>query len=605
MRKRFIRIILDGIIILTSYYLSYSVRFEWEIPAQYVDLYFISAPVLLGLSLFLFISLGAYSEYWVYWSVRDLKRLIIVHSFAVLILFLFDGILRIFTIPRSIFVIYWFFAIILLGGVRMISRTMLEIHGIGGGKRKRILIIGAGRSGEMLIRQILADSRLEYEVVGLIDDNTNKINRSIHGVRVIGDRNDIRKIVRSENINEIIIAVPSATSSDMQKIVEECSRSGISFRTIPGSRELVDGKISFNRVRKVRIEDLLGREQSSLDFERVSDLIKNNTILVTGAAGSIGSELCRQIQTFNPSKLIAVDRDENSLFYLTHELKDRCPIEGLVTQVSNKRKMESIIKQQQPKVIFHAAAYKHVPCMELQPDEAILNNLGSTIILAQIALQSNVDKFVQISTDKAVDPRSIMGASKRLCELYIQHMAMNNAKDFISVRFGNVIGSKGSVFTIFEKQIRDGVPITITNPDMERYFMSIDEACKLVLEAAAMGEKGHNYILDMGEPIKIIDLAKHMISLAGLIPWQDIPIEIVGLRPGEKLKELLWYPFEKPTRTANEKIFMAKSESKAIDKFEDKISRILKLAEEMEILTMIGCIQEIIPEYTSSMINGK
>jgi len=556
------------------------------------------------LSLFLFISLGAYSEYWVYWSVRDLKRLLIIHTFAVGLLFLIDGVVRIFTIPRTIFIIYWFFAILLLGGIRMISRTILEINTYRGGRRKRILIVGAGRSSEMLIRQIQSDPRLEYEVIGLIDDDPNKINRSIHGIRVRGDRNNIRNIVRSENIDEIIIAIPSAKSLEMQKIVEECGRSGASFRTVPGSRELVDGKITFSRVRKVRIEDLLGRELSSMDFDRVRALIENNAILVTGAAGSIGSELCRQIQFFKPSKLIAVDRDENGLFYLDHELRERCPIEAVVTQVSNRRKMESLLKLHEPKMIFHAAAYKHVPCMELFPDEAILNNLGSTMVLAQAALDAKVEKFIQISTDKAVYPKSIMGASKRLCELYMQHLSGIRGKDFISVRFGNVIGSKGSVLTIFEKQIAYGGPITITDSEMERYFMSIDEACKLVLEAAALGEKGQNFMLDMGKPIRIIDLAKHMISLAGFIPWQDIPIEIVGLRPGEKIKEELWYPNEKPALTANPKIFVAKSSRKKSNIFDENIEEIMRLAEEMNIKKMIRKIREVIPEYTPGGIGS-
>ena len=604
MKKRTIRIFLDGLIILLSYYLSYSVRFEWAIPEKYFNLFLVSSPVLVGLSLFMFIFLGAYSEYWVYWSVRDLQRLFVVHSSVVLLLFLVDGVTKVLLIPRSIFVIYWFFTILLLGAVRMVSRTLLEIQGLGARteKRKRILIVGAGRSGEMLIRQILSDPLLQYNVVGLIDDDPVKINRSIHGIRVMGDRTSIPKIVRSDNIDEIIIAVPSAKSSDMQKIVELCGRSGAVFRTVPGSRELVDGKITFNRVRKVRIEDILGREQSSLDFQRVSELIEGNAILVTGAAGSIGSELCRQIHVYKPSKLIAVDRDENSLFYLTHELKDRCPIEGVVTQVSHRKKMESLIHVHNPKVIFHAAAYKHVPCMELFPDEAILNNLGATMVLAQAALDAKVEKFVQISTDKAVYPTSIMGASKRLCELYVQYLSRNSECDFFSVRFGNVIGSKGSVFTIFEKQIRDGGPVTITDPSMERYFMSIDEACKLVLEAAAMGEKGQNFVLDMGDPIKIIDLAKHMISLAGFMPGEDIAIETVGARPGEKIKEALWYPHENPVRTANPKIYVATDNREKPQHFDDKVEEILHFAEEMNTSAMLKKIIELVPEYKSSSV---
>lgn len=597
LKKRIMRIFIDGMVILLSYYLSYSVRFEWNIPPNYMKLFFISAPALLVVSLFLFVSLGAYSEYWVYWSVRDLRRLTIVHTSSVLMLFLLDGVMRIYTIPRSIFVIYWVFTILLLGAIRMVSRTILEIQGITSGRNKRILIVGAGRSGESLIRQILADPKLQYEVIGLIDDDPNKHNRSIHGVRVKGNRSDIPKIVNDERIDEIIIAVPSAKSTEMQNIVELCTQSGASFRTVPGNREVVDGKITFNRVRKVRIGDLLGREQSDMDFNRIRALIENKTILVTGAAGSIGSELCRQIQRFKPFKLLAVDRDENGLFYLQHELQSFCPIDGIVMNVTNQKKVDALLKRHTPHVILHAAAYKHVPCMEQFPDEAVMNNLGSTMVMTNAAIDNRIKKFIQISTDKAVFPTSMMGVTKRLCELYVHHMSQKHEIDYSSVRFGNVIGSKGSVFTIFEKQIANGGPVTITDIQMERYFMSIDEACKLVLEAAAIGEKGQNFVLDMGEPIKIVDLARHMIALAGFVPEDEIPIEVTGVRPGEKTQELLWYPYEKPEKTANPKILVSQSEFTNTENFIKKIDDIIRLAEELNMDGLVPAIREVVPEY--------
>jgi len=601
-RKMF-KIVLDTGTIFFTYYLSYLVRFEWNIPGEYFKRFAVSSPVLIIFSIGLFVLFGAYSEFWVYWSVRDLKRLIAIHTSVLFMLFLVDGITKWVQVPRSIFVIYWVFSIMLFTMSRMMARTILEIHGQG--KQKRILIIGAGHSGEMLIRQVQSDPKLNYKIVALIDDDPNKLGRTVHGVRICGGRESISKIAKSERVDEIIIAVPSAKFFQMKEIIGECEKSGIRVKIVPGPKELIDGKVSINRVRDVHIEDLLGRDEASINIERVGSLIKNNRIIVTGAAGSIGSELCRQIKFFEPAKLIAIDRDESALFYLSNELSDDMTFEPIIADVSNRRKIEHIFDKYRPKVIFHAAAYKHVPFMELNPEEAILNNVGSTVILSQVAIKTGVEKFIQISTDKAVNPVSIMGASKRLCELYCQYLYSKSEKGFITVRFGNVIGSQGSVTHIFKKQIKEGKAITITHPNMERFFMSIAEASKLVLEAATIGRGGSIFILDMGRSIKVMEMAKHMISLAGLILEKDILIKIIGNRPGEKLSEELWYSYEKSSRTINPKIFVAKYNNGKYEQLDERIEEILQLARELKTKEMIQKIQELVPEYKPSPLLNK
>lgn len=598
-RKR-IKALSDVLFIIIAYLLSYLLRFEWIVPREYYETIAISLPLLIGLSIFIYSLIGAYSGFWIYWSTRDLKRLVIAHSGVVFLGFCFTWLFHPFFIPRSIFIIYWFVGLMLLGGVRLFYRNLLEAQFSEKSERKRILIIGAGRCGEMLIRQIQTDRRLNYQVVGLIDDDPTKLHYAIHGVRVLGNHGELSKIIREKTAQEVIIATPSASSVQMRSIVRNCEKSGISFRTVPGPKELVNGDVTFNRIRKVRIEDLLGREQSSMDSVRVGELIRNRVILVTGAAGSIGSELCRQILDFRPKLLVAVDKDENRLFYLNNELRERDSFIGIVTNVRNQIKMEWIFKHYQPTVVFHAAAYKHVPSMEMNPDEAILNNLESTMVLAQISLKEKVNKFVQISTDKAVNPVNMMGVSKRLCELYCQRIARNGGKGFVSVRFGNVIGSQGSVVTILEDQIKNGQAITITHPEMERYFMSIDEACKLVLEAAAFGNGGDLFVLDMGSPIKIVDLARHMVLLSGLNPEKDIPIRYIGIRPGEKLREELWYPDEKPKKTRNPMIFVAERNEGFKNLQNGAFDTLLDLARNLKTGQMIQKIKESIPEYKAA-----
>lgn len=596
-RRRVIKILLDSGIIFLSFQLAYFLRFDWHVPSEYGSAVFPGAAALTVLTIFAFVRLGAYSDFWVYWSLRDINNLIFGHTGVTLLLFLVNTFTHLLFVPRSIWLIYWFLSVVFFTGARVVARSILETLRTESGFKKRILIFGAGRTGQMLAWQILRDQSGRYSIAGFIDDDPQKLNRSIHGYRVIGAAGDIQRIVREKGIDQIIIAVPGASNRDMQRIVEACESAGVEFRTVPGPREILDGKVSVNILRNVRIEDLIGREKCTLHQDSIFRFIKGKTVLVTGAAGSIGSQLCREILTFEPARVVAVDKDENKLFYLSLEFRDNPAFTGIVANAANGRRMHMIMCDYPPAIVFHAAAYKHVPCMEFSPEEAITNNLRATMVLTHLAEKCGVETFVQISTDKAVNPSNMMGVSKRLCELYIASLNGGSSCRFISVRFGNVIGSVGSVFTIFEQQIREKKPVTVTDPRMTRFFMSIAEACKLVLESAAMAEESRIYVLNMGEPIRIIDLARQMIRLAGFTPDTEIKIEITGARPGEKVHEALWYENEQVSNTANESIYRVEGSGAVPIRFREKVYKILASAASMKTATMLDLIQEVVPEF--------
>jgi len=595
--RKFVKIIIDIFIIPISCILAFWLRFEWVIHAEYIQSLLLFIAQTLVLSLLSFQIFGAYSEMWVYWSFRDLKRLIYIHSGIVGLVFLSNTMFHLYELPRSIYVLYWVLAVGFLSSFRLAARVIMLVPSSSENHRRRMLIVGAGESGEMLARQILNHPDFHSRVMGFLDDDPRKINRTIHGLKVFGSIGKLPSVVKDKEIDEIIIAIPSATSKQMQSIVNYCEKVKVPFKTTPGVHELIQGELSYRDIRQVRIEDLLGREPYAIDHEKLHRLLSGKRIMVTGAAGSIGSELCRQIQRFNPKTIIAIDKDENRLFYLYNEMQHICHFHPVVMQLQNKDKLQYIFKTCKPEIIFHAAAYKHVPCMEWYPDEAILNNFEPTVKLINMAAEFNIEKFILISTDKAVNPINMMGVSKRLCELYIKHFTELGRTGFITVRFGNVIGSQGSVFTIFEKQIQLRQPITVTHPKMERYFMSIVEACSLVLEAASLGKGGCTFLLNMGEPIQILKLAKQMILLSGLEPESDIPIIFSDLRPGEKLGEKLWYDSEVREQTENPKIFKVVQNGKLISDFKKLSFEIIKDAHQFNFKSMIEKINQVIPEY--------
>ncbi len=599
-RRLFFKVIIDACCILGAYYLSFWIRFEGIIPDSELTLYFQSLPLLLVMTLGCFYIFKLYKGLYEYSSIKDLLMLTVAHSTGWVLFITVKYFLLLFKTPRSVLIIYLLLGFILLGGVRFSFRVLKEIIGIPHGNRIRVLVVGAGEAAEMIIRQMKLDAKLGYHPVCLVDDYPDKRNISIHGVSVLGTTDDILTLAKSKKIDQIIIATPSATAVQMRKIVTLCEQAGVNFKTVPHPREIMNGTVKLNELRSVKIEDLLEREPVLTDGEGIGTFLKGKVILVTGAGGSIGQELCFQIMQYDPAKLVMLDHSENSLFYLENDFRRQWDdgFIAVVGDVCDSAKIKQVVLEHHPSVVFHAAAHKHVPLMEMNPEEAIKNNLKGTMVVAQVAKKYDVSLFVLISSDKAVEPVNIMGASKRLAEFFVQNTNGKGNTKFTTVRFGNVLGSNGSVVTLFQKQISRGGPVTVTDPEMTRYFMTISEAVTLILQASAICYGGETFILDMGEPIKVVDMARHLISLSGLEPDHDIHIEFTGIRPGEKMDEQLWHDSEYPAKTQVEKIFVANTNGHANghDIMLD-LKNILRLAETMQRQAMFRKINKLIPSY--------
>lgn len=450
------------------------------------------------------------------------------------------------------------------GGLRLVYRTgrRFKTRMVVSQDSQRVLVVGAGSAGQMIINELKENPQLKKVPVGIIDDDINKIGRVIHNVKILGNTSQVKEIVEKENVDEIILAMANVDKARKSEIINICKETKCKLKTIPGIYEIIDGKVDIKKIRDVDIEDLLGREPIKVNMEEMSGYIEERTVLVTGGGGSIGSELCRQIASFNPKNLIIVDNYENNAYAIQQELirkyEGKLNLSTIIASIREYKRMDEIFNEYKPDVVFHAAAHKHVPLMENSPSEAIKNNIFGTLNVARLADTYKVKRMVLISTDKAVNPTNIMGATKRAAEMIIQTINKNSETEFVAVRFGNVLGSNGSVIPLFKKQIAEGGPVTITHPDIIRYFMTIPEAVQLVLQAGAMAKGGEIFILDMGEPVKIVDLANNLIRLSGFEPGVDIKIEYSGLRPGEKLYEELLMSEEGLTKTANSKIFIGK-----------------------------------------------
>lgn len=450
------------------------------------------------------------------------------------------------------------------GGLRLVYRTgrRFKTRMVVSQDSQRVLVVGAGSAGQMIINELKENPQLKKVPVGIIDDDINKIGRRIHNVKILGNTSQVKEIVEKENVDEIILAIANVDKARKSEIINICKETKCKLKTIPGIYEIIDGKVDIKKIRDVDIEDLLGREPIKVNMEEMSGYIEERTVLVTGGGGSIGSELCRQIASFNPKHLIIVDNYENNAYAIQQELirkyEGKLNLSTIIASIREYKRMDEIFNEYKPDVVFHAAAHKHVPLMENSPSEAIKNNIFGTLNVARLADTYKVKRMVLISTDKAVNPTNIMGATKRAAEMIIQTINKNSETEFVAVRFGNVLGSNGSVIPLFKKQIAEGGPVTITHPDIIRYFMTIPEAVALVLQAGAMAKGGEIFILDMGEPVKIVDLANNLIRLSGFEPGVDIKIEYSGLRPGEKLYEELLMSEEGLTKTANSKIFIGK-----------------------------------------------
>ena len=501
-----------------------------------------------------------------------------------------------------------FATFLLLGGLRMLVRLYYEeFRSVESGRLKRLLIIGAGDAGEALLREIHRMAVVEYEVIGFVDDDTIKQGIDIHGIQVLGSVQQLPEICKERNIEEIAIAMPSATHHQLRRVVQVCEGTKIRFRTVPSITDIASGKFSVSQIRDVDINDLLGREAIQLDLDLIEAFAKDKTILVTGAGGSIGSEMCRQLCNFSPKLLLLVEQAENPLFHTERQLRRQFPdidMKAIICDITDKTRVEEVFERFKPEVVIHAAAHKHVPLMETNPGESIKNNIIGTRTVANAADKCGAANFVMISTDKAVNPTSLMGSSKRIAEMYIQDLNMTSGTDFVTVRFGNVLGSDGSVVPIFKQQIAQGGPVTVTHPGMKRYFMTIPEASQLVLQAATMGKGGEIFVLDMGEPVKIVDLAKELITLSGFRPGEEIEITFTGLRPGEKLFEELSIKGENMQPTRHSKIGIWKNIPMDRDRLLAGISELIDIAKTQDRSQIVSKVKELVPEYMGENNNN-
>ena len=541
-----------------------------------------------------------YKTIWRHASVLELYSIVtaIVLSNAAVLGFLYIWQAN---LPRSVYILTTLIDMTFIGGLRFSFRAIgHNMANINKKMMKRVMIVGAGDAGVMVVREYRNHLQLNSKPVVLIDDDVKKQGKVINGVPVVGGRQSILSAAENYHIDEIVIAIPSASKRDIREIIDICKETKCKVKIVPGMYELIDGQVTIKKIRDVEIGDLLGREEVKLDLESISTYLTNRVVLVTGGGGSIGSELCRQVARFNPEKLIIFDIYENSAYDIQNELLrkyEKLNLKVLIGSIRDRNRVDEIFKAEKPDVVFHAAAHKHVPLMEASPKEAIKNNVFGTLNLVQAADKYKVKRFVMISTDKAVNPTNIMGASKRICEIIIQSIDVNSETEFVAVRFGNVLGSNGSVIPLFKKQIENGGPVTVTHKDVIRYFMTIPEAAQLVIQAGAMAKGGEVFVLDMGEPVRIMDLAKDLIRLSGFEPGVDIPIEIIGLRPGEKLYEELLLDEEGIETTSHNKIFIGKpiyTDYKLLLKSLEELKRIVREEGEEE---LVQFVKHMVPTY--------
>lgn len=561
----------------------------------------VSLPIAAGVIFFS----GLYRQSWQKTSIPDLYHLVQATGFYLLINYvLWVALVNLVWIPRSIPLLSAGISLFFTSGLRMGTRILFEqMRKLRfSGTKRRVLIVGSGEAGTMVARDMLRHPEMGLIPVGFLDDDPLKRQTSFMGIKVLGSLSDMKEVIRRIPVDEVLIAIPSAPGSVVRKVVEEAKELGLRYRIIPGLYEILSGKVSISQIREVEVEDLLRRDPVQLDMGQISAYLENRTVLVTGAGGSIGSEIVRQVARFAPERILLLGKGENSLFHIHQMMEHAFPaieFKIIVADVRDRDKIQKIFQMYRPHAVFHAAAHKHVPLMEANPDEAIFNNALGTQVMVEVALKFQVERFVNISTDKAVNPISILGASKRVAELVVVCASRKAAPNqvFVSVRFGNVLGSRGSVVPLFKDQIRRGGPVTITHPKMTRYFMTITEAAQLVLQAAGLGENGAIYVLDMGEPIRIVDLARDLIRLSGLEPEVDIPIIYTGIRPGEKLHEELFDP-STVKATQHEKIFVVYENEPAHEaQFYAHLEQLYRAAYTRDASTIRKSLKEILPNY--------
>ncbi|TNF50228.1 MAG: polysaccharide biosynthesis protein [Bacteroidetes bacterium] len=539
-------------------------------------------------------------------SIADLKRIffavfttsLVYLGLGIVRRFFFDGF---YLLPTSVLIMEFVFTFMLMSGSRFLVKALYLDSIKTGLDSENVLIYGAGISGLITKRTIEKDRRINYNIVGFLDDNKKMSGNLLEGKKVF-HTSKLQDLIRDENVNTVIIAIQEPDEENRKRVVEICLANGLKVQKVPSPKSWINGEFSTKQISKIRIEDLLGRKPIQLDEYKIASELKGKTILVTGAAGSIGSGLVRQISRFEPGKLLLLDQAESPLYDLQNELRTEFPeldFEVIIGDIRSSQRMKRLFEYYQPQFVFHAAAYKHVPLMEENPSEAVLTNVKGTRNLVDLSIQSNVEKFVMISTDKAVNPTNVMGASKRIAEIYAQKMNGSGQTKFVTTRFGNVLGSNGSVIPLFKRQIEQGGPLTVTDPNVTRFFMTIPEACQLVLEAGTMGEGGEIFVFDMGDSVKIIDLAKKMIQLSGLELGKDIEIKITGLRPGEKLYEELLAAEENTVPTHHPQILRAKVREEEEEQVK-KINDLISLFDQQKNDEIVSKMKEIVPEFISN-----
>lgn len=603
--KRVLIVTHDVLWVPMAIYLAYLFRFNLQgVPASYhagmQQLMLFAVPI----HAFSFWLFGCYRGIWRFASLPDLWRLLRAVTVGALTvsaaLFLYS---RFQGVPRSAIVLY---PILLFIGVSTsrVAYRMFRTHRVSLDKadRERALVVGAGRAGDLLIRDLQEHG--PFTAVGLVDDSPAKQGTELHGVRVVGKVPDLPDLIQSLEAKVVLIAMPSAPRAVMDEIVRVCAECKVACRTLPSLLELANGRVEVSRLRPVTVEDLLGREPVKLDELAIGAFITGKCVAVTGGGGSIGSELCRQVLTHKPSALVVIDSSEFNLYSIEGELRRNYPgkrIYPVLADIRVREAIENVFSKYKPQVVFNAAAYKHVPMVEENIIEGIRNNVLGTKVVADAAVKFGVSAFVQVSTDKTVNPTNIMGASKRIAEIYCQTLNNHTNTHFITTRFGNVLGSAGSVVPLFEKQIKEGGPVTVTHPDITRFFMTIPEAASLILQAGAMGKGGEIYVLDMGEPVKILDLAENMIRLSGFEPGQDIRIEFIGLRPGEKMHEELFYDKEELVGTGHPKLMLATCIAGEWSALQNELLELQKAVERFDEKAVLRMVQRIVPEFTRNL----
>lgn len=605
-RKHVILVFVDMVLINIALGFSFFLRYEGIIPDLYLKNWFYMALAATLIRVACFIPFGLYQSLWSYSSLPEMIQIFKAVVVSSLLQMSLAHLLTDFPVSWSVYVIDFGVVLVLIGGARLLIRLRREIlisSELKHKKTKRVLVVGAGQAGALIIREMLHEHAATHRPVAVIDDNPDKLRYRLHGIPVDGNVKQLAQVAGKYDADEILVAIPSAPKERLREIVEQAKKTGLPVRILPGLLEIADGKISLRQAREVRIEDLLGRKQVRVNLQEIAGYLQGEKILVTGAGGSIGAELCRQISFFNPAALFLLGWGENSIYEIDQELAATHPAlyrKPIIADIRDRVKMEQVFDEYRPTVVFHAAAHKHVPLMEDAPDEAVKNNIFGTKVLVDLADKYEVKRFVQISTDKAVNPTSIMGVTKRVAEMIVQHMAGKSATKYCAVRFGNVLGSRGSIVPLFQKQIAAGGPVTITHPEMKRYFMTIPEAVSLVIQAGAMGENGEIFVLDMGEPVPIVDLAYNLIRLSGLEPEKDIKIQYCGIRPGEKLFEEILTAEEGTTATKHERIYVAIPHQLDGERFEDDLVYLEKWVAVADKIKVVEKLRQMVPRYHPS-----